>query len=301
VNGSYVLLGGSGVLGTGFRTALDRSGADVVRLRPRWDRGGAAAAALESTLVPLVGRRSSTTVVWAAGIGNIGAGTDAMRRETATVRSLCHVVAGLPAIQRRRVSVLFASSAGALFGGQGHSEVSETDRPCPTTPYGRQKLVQEEVLRGFAADTECRVLICRYSNLYGLADGRVTPRGLISTAVRAARTRQPMVVYVSPDTRRDHIYNVDAAVESLSLLSSSLAGANTMLVREGETRAVAEILALVGRVSGRRVPATYAERPDTRLQPKVLRFERPKRGIRHLRRTPMEVAIHRMLRAPMEI
>jgi hypothetical protein len=73
----------------------------------------------------------------------------------------------------------------------------------------------------------------------------------------------------------------------------------TALVREGQTRSVSEILALVGRVSGRRVPATYAEQPETRLQPKVLRFRRPSLGPRGIRRTPMEVALHRMLLAPL--
>jgi nucleoside-diphosphate-sugar epimerase len=141
------------------------------------------------------------------------------------------------------------------------------------------------------------VLVCRYSNLFGLADGRVTTRGLLSTAVRAARLRQPMVVYVSPDTRRDHVYNHDAAVTSLRALASAPVGVTTRFVCDGETRAVSEILALVGRVSRRRVPATFAERPDTRLQPRVLRFRRPADSGA---RTPMEVAIHRMLRAPLE-
>ena len=142
-------------------------------------------------------------------------------------------------------------------------------------------------------------MICRYSNLYGLAGGRLTARGLVSTAVRATRLRQPMVVYVSPDTRRDLVYNADAAAESLNLLAAATPGVTTALVRDGETRTVSEILALVGRVSGRRVPATYAERPETRLQPKVLRFRRPVRDALSVRRTPMEVAVHLMLRAPM--
>jgi UDP-glucose 4-epimerase len=239
------------------------------------------------------------TVIWAAGVGHTGADADAMRAETAAVRSLCDVAAQLPAGMREQVSVLFASSAGALYGGHGYTEVSEADPPCPVSPYGHEKLVQERVLHAFAAETGCRVLICRYSNVYGLADGRLTPRGLVSTAVRAVRLRHPMVVYVSPDTRRDLVYSTDAAAESLHLLAAAPGGVTTALVRDGETRTVADILALVGRVSGRRVPATYAERPETRLQPKVLRFRRPLRDPHSVRRTPMEVAIHLMLRAPM--
>ncbi len=55
----------------------------------------------------------------------------------------------------------------------------------------------------------------------------------------------------------------------------------------------------MGRVSGRRVPATYADRPETRLQPRVLRFAPPPTGPDAVRRTPLETAVHLLLRAPM--
>jgi UDP-glucose 4-epimerase len=294
-----VLFGGNGILGSGYRAALTRAGANVIRLTPRWGEAGESAAALESALPALIQRQASITVIWAAGVGHTGAGDEAMRAESADVQSLCDVIAQLPAAKRTLVSVLFASSAGALYGGHGYSEISETDPPCPVTAYGREKLAQEEVLHAFAAETGCRVVICRYTNIYGLAGGRLTARGLVSTAVRATRLRHPMVVYVGPDTRRDLVYSADAAAESLALLGAAAAGVTTALVREGETRTVSEILALVGRVSGRRVLATYAERPETRLQPKVLRFRRPTRDSDSVRRTPMEVAVHLMLRAPM--
>lgn len=295
----HVLLGGSGILGSGFRTALTRLRAETIRLAPRWNEPGAIARELRAALAPIAARDDSVTVIWAAGVGHMGAAADVMRAETGAVRSMCDVIAELPPRTRERVSLVFASSAGALYSGHGYSEVSETDEPCPITPYGREKLAQEHALRELAAETGCRVVISRYSNLYGLADGRLTARGLVSTAVRATRLRQPMLVYVSPDTRRDLVYNVDAAAESLHVLASAGEGVTTALVTAGETRTVSEILALVGRVSGRRVPATYGERPETRLQPKVLRFRRPALDPHGVRRTPMEAAVHLMLRAPM--
>lgn len=299
MNATHVVFGAGGLLGSGYDVVLARLGADVIRLAPRWNVPGDAADALEAVLPPLVAGGASVTVVWAAGVGQTGADLAAMRAESAAVRSMCEVITDLPAERRVRVSLLFASSAGALYGGHGYSEISETDPPSPVTAYGREKLAQELMLHGLAADTGARVVICRYTNLYGLARGSLTRRGLVSTAVRATRLRQPMVVYVNPDTRRDLVYGADAAAESLRVLEGAGVGVTTALVRDGETRTVSEILALVGRVSGRRVPATYAERPETRLQPKVLRFRRPERDPRSVRRTPMEVAVHLMLRAPM--
>jgi len=294
----HLLFGGGGILGSGYRSVLARAGADVVRLRPRWENPGDAAQVLAGALD---GVEARTTVVWAAGVGHTGADVGTMSRETAAVESVCEVLERLPAPRHVGVSVLFASSAGALYGGHGDAEVSEADEPSPVTTYGHEKLAQEGVLRELHERTGCRVVICRYSNVYGLADGRLTARGLVSTAVRATRLRQPMVVYVSPDTRRDLVFSVDAAAQSLRLLESGGAGVTTALVTDGETRTVGDVLGVVGRVSGRRVPATYAERPETRLQPKVLRFRPPPREPDGVRRTPMEVAIHLMLRAPMTL
>lgn len=296
---THLLLGGSGVLGSGFREALRREGATPVRLRPDWSDAAAAARYLEAVLPAEVARTGATAVVWAAGVGSIGASPDRLRTETEAVRALCRTLVALPPEHSRRLSVLFASSAGALYGGHGSAPIGEHDVPVPVSAYGRAKADQEELLRETAGRAGCRIVVCRISNLYGLADGRLTARGLVSTAVRATRLRQPMTVFVSPDTRRDYVYNVDAAAVSLRLLATAPAGWSTALVRDGTTRSVSSVLSLVGTVSRRRVPASYAVRPETRLQPAALRFAARQQGPECVRRTPMETAVHLMLRAPL--
>ena len=295
----HLLLGGRGVLGSGFREVFAQQERDVVRLNPPWGQPAEVVRYLESRLPQEVGAHGPCVVVWAAGVGSVGASAELLREETEGVRALGRAVASLPPERARQVSVVFASSAGALFGGHGSTLVGQDDVPTPISPYGREKLVQEQVLRETALSTGCRVVVCRISNVYGLADGRVTQRGLVSTAVRATRLRQPMTVFVSPDTRRDYVYNVDAAAMCLQLVDRAGPGWSQSLVRDGTTRTVSSILALVGAVSGRRVPASYGERPETRLQPPVLRFVPPRHGPDEVRRQPMEAAVHLMLRAPL--
>jgi UDP-glucose 4-epimerase len=293
---SYVLVGGSGVLGTGFRVALARRGAPVSRVQPDWSSPSSVAAALEAPLLEHVRGGGTTTVIWAAGVGAVGATAAAMAAETESLALLADGIRRLPGDSAARLSVVLASSAGAVFAGHGPTPVHETSTPAPTSDYGRVKLAQERLLEQLSADVGCRALACRYSNLYGLASGRVTARGLVSTAVRASRYRQPMTVYVSADSRRDYLYAQDAAAQSLHRLEAAGQGFSTALVCDGAVRTVASVISLVGHVSGRRVPATYAERPETRLQPRVLRFS-PAAGPR-TRRTPMETGVHRMVRAP---
>ena len=296
---TVVLLGGGGIVGSGFRGLLQRRGEHVRRLTPRWDRPDALAEDLGATLPAALGGDGPVTVAWAAGVGHVGASPEQMRAEKAGLAALCSAVSGLAPSRRDQVRVLFASSAGAIFGAHGPREVDEDSEPTPGSEYGEQKLAQEQVLQDLAETSGCQVLACRISNVYGLASGRLTGRGLVSTAVRATRLRQPLTIYVSPDVRRDFVYNEDVAAVALRLLDAAAAGFSRALVRDGTTRTVSEVLSVVARVSGRRVPATYAERAETRLQPRVLRFTAPPRGAEAVRRTPMEAAVHLMLRAPM--
>ncbi|HWG94728.1 MAG TPA: hypothetical protein VNU66_10935, partial [Mycobacteriales bacterium] len=76
-------------------------------------------------------------------------------------------------------------------------------------------------------------------------------------------------------------------------------GASTALVCDGSTRSVAQVLGVVRSVCGRKVPAVFAERPETRLQPYVLRFAAPAPSPDDVLRTPMEAAVHRMVHAPL--
>ena len=108
-----------------------------------------------------------------------------------------------------------------------------------------------------------------------------------------------MTVFVSPDTRRDYLFNSDAAALAHRACETAPAGFSTALIREGRTRTVAEVLGLVGAVARRRVPAVYAERPESRLQPRALRFSRPTLDQLSLPLTPMEAGIARMVMAPM--
>jgi UDP-glucose 4-epimerase len=295
----YLLLGGRGILGSGFRSVLGARGDDVHLVRPPWASPDAVPGHLRDELGRLLGDGEPTTVLWAAGVGHVGASADKLAAETAGLAAVGDALRALPADRAGQTSVVFASSAGALYGGQGAAEVQEHSAPCPVAPYGKEKVRQEELLREVAHDTGSRIVACRMSNLYGLAQGHLSARGLISTAVRCTRLRQPMTIFVSPDTRRDYVLNTDAAALALALGTDAPPGFSTALVREGRSRTIAEVLALVGAVARRRVPATYAERPETRLQPRVLRFSRPPQGPGTVRLTPMETGIALMVRAPL--
>ena len=115
MNTTHVLFGSGGILGSGYETALAYQGAEVVPLTPRWEVAGDCAAVLEAALLALTSGNTEVNIIWAAGIGHTGADAEAMRAETAAVRSVCDVITRLSATRPARVSLLFASSAGATL------------------------------------------------------------------------------------------------------------------------------------------------------------------------------------------
>lgn len=297
----HVLLGAGGVLGSAVCKVLSREGADVHLIRPTWMSPLAVSDTIREAVPSVVAGHGGTTVVWAAGVGHVGASAESLSAETRGVAALADALRRLPADRAAQVTVVFASSAGAIFGGHGTGEIGEETPPRPLTSYGNEKLAQEQLLSDVAAETGCRVVACRISNLYGLAGEHLRRRGLVSTAVSCTRLRQPMIIYVSPDTRRDYLFNRDAARLVLEAAAQAGPGFATRLVRDGRTRTVSEVLGVVSQVARRRVPATYAEQPETRVQPRVLRFALPTAGTSSVRLTPMPAAIHLMARAPMAL
>ena len=133
-----------------------------------------------------------------------------MAAETATLAAVVEALAGAvrPNLDNR---LLFTSSAGAIYGGHGTGVIDEATPPAPITPYGREKLAQEALVARLSEAGVMGTVACRFTNVYGLAGGRMRRKGLVPALVEAAMLRQPVRLFVSPDTRRDYLFNVDAA------------------------------------------------------------------------------------------
>jgi UDP-glucose 4-epimerase len=144
-----------------------------------------------------------------------------------------------------------------------------------------------------------RTVSCRFTNVFGLADGRLRRKGLVAVLVHSAMLRQPARVFVSPDTRRDYLYNVDAARLALAEADAAPAGAATVtIVREGSTMTILDLVATTSRVLRRRVPVVITESPEGRVQPLVLRFHQ-RSGIQAaIPTSSFEAAIRTMAEAP---
>ncbi len=172
--------------------------------------------------------------------------------------------------------LVFSSSATVY--GDPHSVPIREDFPLRVTnPYGRSKLIIEDMLRDLAhADPRWRVALLRYFNPVGAhpsgmigEDPQGIPNNLMPYVAQVAVGRRPELSvfggdYPTPDGTgvRDYIHVVDLARGHLAALKAldKMPGAVPINLGTGRGYSVLEVVAAFERASGRKVPFRIVDR-----------------------------------------
>ena len=182
------------------------------------------------------------------------------------------------AMQDAGVFTLVFSSSATVYGDPAHMPISEaTPTGQPTNPYGRTKLIAEELTADLAAaDARWRVAVLRYFNPVGAhssgligEDPQGIPNNLLPyiTQVAVGQLSELAVFgndYPTPDGTgvRDYIHVVDLAEGHLAALAAlqTRSGWNVWNLGTGQGYSVLEMLQSFEAASGRRVPYRIAPR-----------------------------------------
>lgn len=139
----------------------------------------------------------------------------------------------LQAMDRANVRRLVFSSSATVYGNPEHVPITESSRLQVNNPYGRSKLICEEILRDLqASDSHWHVAVLRYFNPVGAHPSGLIgeqPRGVpnnlmpFMTQVAAGKLRSLKIFgndYPTPDGTgvRDFIHVVDLAQGHLAAL-----------------------------------------------------------------------------------
>jgi len=170
--------------------------------------------------------------------------------------------------------VIFSSSC-ASYGLPEALPITEATPQVPINPYGRTKLIGEQMLADFGRAHGLRHVALRYFNACGadpaagLSERHDPETHLLPLALFAAAGRGPALKiygtdYPTPDGTciRDYIHVADLAEGHLLALRHLERGGGDLQVNLGTGRgqSIREVLAAVERVTGRPVPVSLHPR-----------------------------------------
>ena len=186
-------------------------------------------------------------------------------------------VALLDAMREADIKSLVFSSSATVYGDPASVPIREDFPLSATNPYGRSKLMIEDILRDLAkSDPEWRIALLRYFNPVGAhASGLIgeDPNGIPNnlmpylTQVAVGRLQELSVFgsdYPTPDGTgvRDYIHVVDLALGHVAALSALAAqrGVLTVNLGTGHGYSVLDMVKAFSRATGRDVPYKLAPR-----------------------------------------
>jgi UDP-glucose 4-epimerase len=218
---------------------------------------------------------SFDAVIHFAGLKAVGESTEIPL--TYYQNNLTSTLVLLEAMKRHGVQDLIFSSSCTVYGVPENVPISEDFPLCPASPYGRTKLVIEEMLRDIAThEAGWRIVSLRYFNPVGAhpsgrigEDPRGTPDNLMPYVTQVAAGKREIVRVFGSDypTRdgtgiRDYIHVVDLAQGHLAALDSLPNAEEYAAYNLGTGRgsSVLEVISEVGSVVGRDIPYKLVDR-----------------------------------------
>lgn len=182
------------------------------------------------------------------------------------LENLLQACATLPVKQRPHF--IFFSSGGAVYGNAPGRPSVETDPRRPIGAYGKAKLAAEQLIEQAVARHDLPCTILRISNPYGFSvpTGRV--QGIIPHAVRSALEGRTLTLWGDGHARKDFIHYTDFLSALGEVMARRLTGVFNLSV--GESHSVHEVIALVEKHTGRKIPLAFQPAPawdveDSRL------------------------------------
>jgi UDP-glucose 4-epimerase len=183
----------------------------------------------------------------------------------------------LETMKRHGVKDLVFSSSATVYGEPTKLPLTEDSPLGPTNPYGRTKLMIEDICRDLAAaEKDWRIVLLRYFNPVGAhesgkigEDPRGTPNNLVPYILQVAVGRLPTLRvfgadWPTPDGTgvRDYIHVMDLVEGHLAALQAlpRTQGCVPYNLGTGRGSSVLEMVRAVADASGRRIPYEVVRR-----------------------------------------
>lgn len=118
--------------------------------------------------------------------------------------------------------VVFASTAGALYGEPETVPVTEDAPILPTSPYGLHKYLGEQYMAYYRRMHGLNTTVLRYGNVYGPRQDPSGEAGVVAIFTEAMLHGRPPVIFGDGTQVRDFVYVGDVADANVAVLGRSL-------------------------------------------------------------------------------
>jgi UDP-glucose-4-epimerase GalE len=279
---TVLVTGGAGFVGSHTCKALAKAGylpvvyddlSNGVQAAVRWAPLHVGALEDEVLLVAVVAQHKPVAVVHFAAF--IEAGESVREPERFYRNNVGGTLALLRVMREAGVDKLVFSSTAAVYGDPEVTPIPESHPLRPVNPYGRSKLMVEEILADVAAAHGLRYAALRYFNAAGadpdgeLGENHQPETHLIPLVLQAAFGKRVDIAvfgtdYDTPDETciRDYVHVADLASAHVLALRRLIGGGKSLIANLGTGRgfSVREVIDTVGQVIGRPIPVRFAER-----------------------------------------
>jgi UDP-glucose 4-epimerase len=205
--------------------------------------------------------------------------------------------------------VVYASSS-SVYGANAALPKAESMPPAPISPYAVSKLAGEHYCRAFSAVFGVQTVALRYFNVFGpRQDPRSQYAAVIPRFITAVLAGEPPLIFGDGEQSRDFTYVENVIDANLLAMEADGVDGMTMNVACGERVTLNQLVAELGRLTGREATPRFVEpRPgDVRhshaditlarthlgFDPAVSLAEGLARTLAHFDRTTADVAVER--------
>lgn len=193
------------------------------------------------------------------------------------------------------VRLVYASSA-AVYGAPQSLPLDEASMCAPASPYGLEKLVDDQYANLFRALYGVSALGLRYFNVYGPRQDPASPyAGVISRFAAALARGEPLTVFGDGQQTRDFVFVKDVARANVAALRSSFAG--VLNVGTGRSVSLLELIDALGACAGR-VPQVRFDPPAPGdIRHSAMRPERMREILGDAPSTPLLAGLRTLVQA----
>jgi UDP-glucose 4-epimerase len=252
----YVLLGGTGFIGSRVAASLSAGTGDCAAL----GRRDCDLVDMDSVAERLVPRIAGSVVVYASGIPRLGG--NGFEELQTNLRMIGNVLQGMEGA--RPEAFVFLSSV-EVYGMTCPEAICEQTTLNPESPYAVGKVAAEALVRNWCRAAGVRHAVFRLPGVYGPGD---KGRGFIPALINSIRSGRTFTLNGTGKDRRDYLYGDDVATAVVGFVRSRLSELCVNLAT-GSSHSLNEIVDRVFGIFG----ACPLERKQTGAEPSHLDFD----------------------------